>query len=650
MKKILIVITILLLALNFSLANNVYQQDSLELELEVQGEFTLSKESSRASLSSVSANLLLLPQEDYRQTLNNIEHDGELTENSINFNWNEKKIEGKSYGYVAEITTNNQRLEVRERIPFPIENINGLEEYTLPTETIDSDNPLIIAKAAELVEGETDLFKAVFNLASWVEENVEYDLNTLTASASQKASWVLQSKSGVCDEISTLFIAMARSLGIPARFASGISYTTSDLFEENWQPHGWAEVYFPDIGWVSFDLTFGEFGYIDVTHIKLRDGYDPAEPATEYQWLANQVALQPQQLSMNVIIKEQGNFIPEDILLEQEILSPKVGFGSYNLIRGIVKNTAEHYTATTLHLTTPKEVEIIGRNRRNMLLEPKQIKETYWVVKIKDSLDEKFQYTFPSLIYTEKNISVESSFQALSNEKKYSQSEIENLNIIDEEKTYSRKIRFTCESPQIVELDEDFTASCRIKNSGNTNLNELNFCLDETCKVINLKINQEEHLQISKKHKQAGWKKITLSAINDLVEKKDSLDYQAFDTPLIDIQTEYPKNLTYAESMEINIRLKKDSYNVPKDVIVIIKGLGMENRWEIDQLSEEELTLQLDNPPISKNNRLQLTVMWKDHNDKLYSEHQTLEFTGEADNFPDKFRMLINKLINLFNI
>ena len=84
---------------------------------------------------------------------------------------------------------------------------------------------------------------------------------------------------------------MARSLGIPARFSSGISYSTSDLFPEPWQPHGWAEVYFPGVGWVSFDITFGEYGYIDVTHIKLRDGFDPTEPATKFEWLAEDVKL-----------------------------------------------------------------------------------------------------------------------------------------------------------------------------------------------------------------------------------------------------------------------------------------------------------------------------------------------------------------------
>ena len=171
------------------------------------------------------------------------------------------------FKYDAKIKTNNQRVEVRQKIPFPLapQDIAGFEGYLQPTATIDSNHPQIIAKATELVEGEDDLFKAVFTLANWVDDNVDYDLTTLTAGTSQKASWVLENREGVCDEMTSLFVAMARSVGIPARFVSGISYTTSDLFSEPWQPHGWAEVYFPEVGWVDFDITFGEYGYIDVT-------------------------------------------------------------------------------------------------------------------------------------------------------------------------------------------------------------------------------------------------------------------------------------------------------------------------------------------------------------------------------------------------
>ena len=90
--------------------------------------------------------------------------------------------------------------------------------YLEAGEVIDSENAGIGRQASKIAEGEDDLYGVVYNLATWVEENVDYDLSTLTAESSQKASWVLENRRGVCDEMTSLFIAMCRSLGIPAKF------------------------------------------------------------------------------------------------------------------------------------------------------------------------------------------------------------------------------------------------------------------------------------------------------------------------------------------------------------------------------------------------------------------------------------------------
>src|SRR3989344_7884367 len=337
MRKLWALCLILILILPFSLAQgDLYSMDSLELQLKVDGSFELVPTKSGSNIKEVTAKIFLYPEESERQKIILWDSEGTVKDEIVSFFWNDKKIEKKEFGYTALIETQNKRLAVKEKIVFPLssQNVQGLEQYLEPTEIIDSDHPLVIAKAAELAEGEDDLFKVAFNLASWVEENIEYDLNTVTSTASQKGSWVLQNKQGVCDEMTSLFVAMARSLGIPARFVSGISYTNSqeviDAVGSNWAGHGWAEVYFPEIGWVSFDVTFNQYGYIDVTHIRLRDGFDPSEPAVKYEWLADGVELQKGKLDLEVNIEKEGMPITEEILLEQEILSHEVGFGSYN--------------------------------------------------------------------------------------------------------------------------------------------------------------------------------------------------------------------------------------------------------------------------------------------------------------------------------
>jgi transglutaminase-like putative cysteine protease len=67
---------------------------------------------------------------------------------------------------------------------------------------------------------------------------------------------------GYCDYYATAFIVMARSVGIPARLATGFA-TGRWLPEENvWlvteaEAHSWPEVYFPDYGWIAFEPTAG---------------------------------------------------------------------------------------------------------------------------------------------------------------------------------------------------------------------------------------------------------------------------------------------------------------------------------------------------------------------------------------------------------
>src|SRR3989338_2716295 len=291
---------------NFASSDNIYQLDSLQLQLSVNSSFQLSSEAPSAKIKEVQAELFLFPTEDYRQKIAQLETSGLVAENKITYFHKNPTLTSYGYGYLANIQTNSQTIKVTKKIAYPLTSLVGVEEYTLPTKKIDSNNPAIISKAHELAAGKDDLVEVAFSLATWVSENIKYDLNDLTTNSAQKASWVLENKQGVCDEMTSLFVAMARSLGIPAKFVSGISYTENPevlaALGKNWAGHGWAEVYFPDVGWVSFDLAFNEFGYIDVTHIKLRDGFDPDEPATKFEWLSDQVQLESFPLTMDVKI------------------------------------------------------------------------------------------------------------------------------------------------------------------------------------------------------------------------------------------------------------------------------------------------------------------------------------------------------------
>jgi len=69
-------------------------------------------------------------------------------------------------------------------------------------------------------------------------------------------------KEGVCEQYVTALVVMARTLGIPARLVTGYGTGDYNRLTGYYQvrmndAHAWAEMYFPEMGWVPFDPTPG---------------------------------------------------------------------------------------------------------------------------------------------------------------------------------------------------------------------------------------------------------------------------------------------------------------------------------------------------------------------------------------------------------
>lgn len=141
----------------------------------------------------------------------------------------------------AQVQTSCDIVPIRYKIPFPLDrgiDMQGMDDelYLQDGEIADSSFE-VRQMARSLVEGVDDLYLAVFQLADWVTNNIEYSLASMGQPATQSASQVLESKWGKCDELTSLFISLTRAIGIPARFVSGYSYTNSELFKNQWGGH-----------------------------------------------------------------------------------------------------------------------------------------------------------------------------------------------------------------------------------------------------------------------------------------------------------------------------------------------------------------------------------------------------------------------------
>ena len=301
----------------------------VEMELKISSDIGVEYLDSDYVIDFIKSDVSFFPRNDERQTVQNLDifstpHASvQQGSQEIVYLWQETNGDSLNYGYNAKIKVNNDLFRVEEKIKFPLLKTDAtVLTFTRPTEFIDI-NTKIERKAEEIIGTDDDLYSVVFKVAEWTNLNINYNLTTLTAEAVQPSSWVLDNRKGVCDEMTNLFISFLRSVGIPARFVSGMVYSNIGY---DWGPHGWAEVYFPEYGWVPFDVTFGEYGWLDPSHIKLKDDPDSGSPTARYSWKANGIDLNVGSLDIETKEVKVGGEKPGAVVLEVLPVKGAVGF------------------------------------------------------------------------------------------------------------------------------------------------------------------------------------------------------------------------------------------------------------------------------------------------------------------------------------
>jgi transglutaminase-like putative cysteine protease len=142
----------------------------------------------------------------------------------------------------------------------------GLEQYLRPEPLIESDDAAIRAEAVAAIGDAKDPRAIAERLTRAVNAMLDKKPTVSLPSARE----VLRTKVGDCNEHTALFVAMARSIGLPSRIAVGLAYTRGAFFY-----HAWPEVYL-DEGrgrglWLPVDPTFNQFP-ADATHVRLARG------------------------------------------------------------------------------------------------------------------------------------------------------------------------------------------------------------------------------------------------------------------------------------------------------------------------------------------------------------------------------------------
>ncbi len=124
-------------------------------------------------------------------------------------------------------------------------------------------------------ERERPAMDSLLELMAWIPTVLEYRSGVTAVHAELAAA--LRYGAGVCQDFAHLFISIARSWGIPARYVMG--YLDPGILAEGEElaTHAWAEALVPGGGWIGFDATHNLLANDRYVAVAVgRDSYDAA--------------------------------------------------------------------------------------------------------------------------------------------------------------------------------------------------------------------------------------------------------------------------------------------------------------------------------------------------------------------------------------
>ncbi len=179
-----------------------------------------------------------------------------------------------------DVTIESVLRKMESKSEFPLKNIpDSLKRYLAPTEMVQSRSLEIMDLAVRLTENVKTEYEAVRSILNYVADHIKYTYNP----PQYDALYTLKTGKGNCQNYAHLALALLRASGIPSRIVGGISlkeqmkipigggdYLVQSMGQGG---HAWIEIYFPDIGWLSYDPQQSR-QFTSTRHIKQTHGMD----------------------------------------------------------------------------------------------------------------------------------------------------------------------------------------------------------------------------------------------------------------------------------------------------------------------------------------------------------------------------------------
>lgn len=196
--------------------------------------------------------------------------------------WNRLKQDA-SINMQFETRVKSALSAMTSKADFPLTGLAAKEKVFLKsTAMVQSGDSDIIELSKTLAGGAATEFEAVSSIMNFIADNIKYTYNPVQ----YDARYTLANRSGNCQNFAHLSMALLRAAGIPARIVGGIS------LKEQWKVpideersvvqgmgqggHAWMEIYFPDLGWLSYDPQQSR-QFTSSRHIKQTHGLDSTD-------------------------------------------------------------------------------------------------------------------------------------------------------------------------------------------------------------------------------------------------------------------------------------------------------------------------------------------------------------------------------------
>ncbi|CAN5442651.1 hypothetical protein BH10ACT1_BH10ACT1_15370 [soil metagenome] len=116
--------------------------------------------------------------------------------------------------------------------------------------------------ATRVTAGADTTYDKIIALEEWMGSRTEYSLDAPLSPEGVDVvdHFLFTSKQGWCEQVASSLVVMARANGVPARLVTGFVPEDRDRVTGTYlvrarDAHAWAEVWFPELGWVPFDPT-----------------------------------------------------------------------------------------------------------------------------------------------------------------------------------------------------------------------------------------------------------------------------------------------------------------------------------------------------------------------------------------------------------